>query len=112
MRRCSMMFLIAVLTAGAFLQSPSPLFAGQAPAPATGGHSMPMQGQHMSTVDLNMAPVAELRQLPGISEAAAKKIVENRPYTRADELVTKKVLSRAAYDSIKDHIAVTKPGSK
>ena len=112
MRGYSMMFLIAALTVGAFLQPPSPLFAGQAPAPATGGHSMPMQGQHMGTLDLNSASLEELRQLPGVNEASAKKIVENRPYARADELVTKKVLSKAAYDSIKEHVVVTKPGNK
>jgi hypothetical protein len=38
--------------------------------------------------------------------------VENRPYARTDELITKKVVSKAAYDSIKEHIAVTKPAGK
>ena len=112
MRRYPMMFLIAALTAGLLLQARSPLFAGQAPAPATGGHSMPMHGQHVGTLDLNSASLEELRMVPGINEATAKKIVENRPYARADELVTKKVLSKDAYDNIKEHIAVTKPASK
>ena len=112
MRRFSMMFLIAVITVGALHQLPSPLFAGQAAAPAMGGHSMPMHGQHMGTLDLNSAPLEELQQLPGVNEATAKKIVENRPYARSDELVTKKVLSKAAYDSLKEHIAVIKPASK
>ena len=73
---------------------------------------MPMHGQHMGTLDLNSASLEELRMVPGINEATAKKIVESRPYARADELITKKVLSKAAYDSIKDHIAVTKPAGK
>jgi len=85
---------------------------GQAAAPSTGGHSASMHGQHVGTLDLNSAPIEELRQLPGVNEATAKKIVENRPYARADELVTKKVLSKAAYDSIKEHVAVTKPAGK
>jgi competence protein ComEA len=112
MRGYSGMFLIAALTVGALLQAPSPLVAGQAAAPSTGGHSMPTHGQHVGTLDLNSASLEELRQVPGISEATAKKIVDNRPYARADELITKKVLSKAAYDSIKEHIAVTKPGGK
>jgi hypothetical protein len=112
MRRYSMMFLVAALSVGVPLQLPSPLFAGQAPTPPTGGHSMSMHGQHMGTLDLNSAPLEELRQLPGVNEATAQKIVENRPYARADELVTKKVLSKAAYDSLKEHIAVNKPASK
>jgi len=112
MGRSAMMFLIAALTVGTLLRAPSPLFAGQAAAPPTGGHSMPMQGQHMGTLDLNSASLEELRMVPGINEATAKKIVESRPYARADELITKKVLSRAAYDSIKEHITVNKPASK
>jgi competence protein ComEA len=112
MRKYSMMFLVAALTIGAIIQAPSRLFAGQAAAPPAGGHSMAMHGQHVGTLDLNTASLEELRMVPGINEASAKKIVENRPYARADELVTKKVLSKDAYDNIKDHIAVTKPSSK
>ena len=112
MRRYSMMFLVAALSVGALLQPPSPLFAGQAATPPMSGHSMPMHGQHMGTLDLNSAPLEELQQLPGVNEATAKKIVENRPYARSDELVTKKVLSKAAYDGLKEHIAVSKPASK
>jgi DNA uptake protein ComE-like DNA-binding protein len=71
-----------------------------------------MHGQHVGTLDLNSASLEELRMVPGVNEATAKKIVDNRPYARADELVTKKVLSKAAYDNIKEHIAVTKPAGK
>jgi hypothetical protein len=106
-----LIFIVFVLAAGTLGQV-SPLIAGQAPAPATGGHSMPMHGQHVGTLDLNTASLEELRMVPGINEATAKKIVESRPYARADELITKKVLSKPAYDSIKDHVAVTKPAGK
>ena len=107
----SLILLIVTFGASILVQVPS-LLAGQAPAPATGGHSMPMHGQHVGALDLNTAPLEELRMVPGINEATAKKIVESRPYARADELVTKKVLSKAAYDNIKEHIAVTKPAGK
>ena len=112
MRRYSMMFLVAALSVGALLQPPSPLFAGQAATPPMSGHSMPTHGQHVGKLDLNSASFEELQHVPGINEATAKKIVESRPYARTDELITKKVLSKAAYDSIKDHIAVAKPASK
>jgi competence protein ComEA len=112
MRRQSMMFLIAALTLGGLLQAPSPLFAGQAATPPMTGHTMPMHGQHMGTLDLNSASVDELKMVPGVNEEIAKKIVENRPYARTDELITKKVLSKPAYDSVKEHIAVAKPAGK
>jgi len=106
------MFVVVALAVGGFLLSPSLPFAGQAAAPPTGGHSMPMHGQHVGRLDLNSASLEELQHVPGINEATAKKIVENRPYARADELITKKVLSKPVYDGITDHITVTKPGSK
>ena len=109
--RSLILLIVSALVAGTLVQV-SHLLAGQAAAPPTSGHSMPMQGQHMGTLDLNSASLEELRMVPGVNEAAAKKIVDNRPYARADELVTKKVLSKAAYDNIKEHVAVTKPSSK
>ncbi len=112
MQRFSMMFVLAALTVGAFFWAPLPLFAGQAATPPMSGHSMPMHGQHMGTLDLNTASVDDLKMVPGVNEDTAKKIVENRPYARTDELITKKVLSKPAYDSIKEHIAVAKPAGK
>ncbi|HET9925095.1 MAG TPA: helix-hairpin-helix domain-containing protein [Methylomirabilota bacterium] len=55
-------------------------------------------------LDLNTASEADLKTIPGIGDAYAKKIVQNRPYKRKDELVQKKVVPQATYDKIKDHI--------
>ena len=55
-------------------------------------------------LDINTASPDELKALPGIGEAYAKKITENRPYKRKDELVSKKVIPQATYDKIKDQI--------
>jgi competence protein ComEA len=112
MRGNRMMCLVLALAVGGVLLSPALPFAGQAATPPMGGHSMPMHGQHVGRLDLNSASLEELQHVPGINEATAKKIVENRPYARADELITKKVLSKPAYDGVKDHIEVTKPGGK
>lgn len=62
-------------------------------------------------LDINTAPASELETLPGIGEAYSKKIVENRPYKRKDELVKKKIVSQATYDKIKDQI-IAKQGPK
>src|SRR5437879_3279291 len=40
-------------------------------------------------LDLNTASEADLKELPGIGDAYAKKIVDNRPYKRKDEIVKK-----------------------
>jgi DNA uptake protein ComE-like DNA-binding protein len=77
------------------------LSAGQKAAPSPhGGHS-----QEQEPLNLNTASADELKQIPGLNEATAKKILENRPYKRKDELVTKKILPLATYESIKEHIA-------
>jgi competence protein ComEA len=60
-------------------------------------------GKH-ALVDINSATAEVLKSVPGIGDAYSKKIIENRPYKRKDELVAKKVVPQATYDKIKDHI--------
>ncbi len=55
-------------------------------------------------LDLNSASESDLKELPGIGDAYAKKIVENRPYARKDELVRKKIIPPATYEKIKEHV--------
>jgi DNA uptake protein ComE-like DNA-binding protein len=97
--------VIAVILVVFLFALPSlPAHAGSAHGGAHGS------GQHTGELlDLNAASVDELKQLPGIGDAQAQKIVQSRPFKRNDELITKKILSVAAYDKIKEHLA-TKPG--
>jgi DNA uptake protein ComE-like DNA-binding protein len=55
-------------------------------------------------IDINSASEQELKQLPGIGDAYAAKIVQNRPYHGKNDLVRKKVVPEATYDKIKDKI--------
>jgi len=63
-------------------------------------------------VDINSAPADELQSLKGIGDAYSKKIVENRPYKRKDELVKKKIIPQATYDDIKDQIIAKQATAK
>jgi DNA uptake protein ComE-like DNA-binding protein len=57
-----------------------------------------------SKIDINSATKDELATLPGIGDVTAQKIIDNRPYRAKNELVTKKVVSKAEYAKIKDQI--------
>jgi hypothetical protein len=55
-------------------------------------------------VDINSASEDELKELPGIGDALASRIIKNRPYKRKNELVEKKVIPEAVYEKIEHQI--------
>lgn len=69
--------------------------AQTAPAPKQPGVTTPP-----TVVDINTATVTQLKSLPGIGEAYARRIIEGRPYTAKNQLVTHGVLPQAVYDRV------------
>jgi competence protein ComEA len=61
-------------------------------------------GAPVELVDLNSAPAAQLRALPGMGDAYVRRIIDGRPYAAKNQLVTRGVLPAPAYDRIKDLI--------
>ena len=53
---------------------------------------------------MNRASAAELMTLPGIRDGYANAIVKNRPYKSKVQILSRKVIPRAAYLRIKDLI--------
>jgi competence protein ComEA len=55
-------------------------------------------------ININTATSQELEELSGIGQVTAKKIIDNRPYSSVEELLSKKILKQNIYENIKDQI--------
>ena len=60
-------------------------------------------------VDLNNANLAELKTLPTVGDAEAKKIIAHRPYKSKGELVTKAGLPEGVYHAVKHKVELQTP---
>jgi DNA uptake protein ComE-like DNA-binding protein len=80
--------------------------AGRAVKAAVDGAKEGWENGEQKKVDLNAATVDELTELPGIGKHEARRIVAGRPYHDKHDLVNKKILSAAAYEKLKDEVAV------
>ncbi|MBD8906220.1 ComEA family DNA-binding protein [Methylorubrum zatmanii] len=59
----------------------------------------------VALVDLNTASLAELNGLKG-GGSIGRAIIQHRPYTSVEQLLSKRVLNRATYQRIKDQVTV------
>lgn len=57
-------------------------------------------------VSINDASATELDSLPGIGSITALKIVNNRPYSDINDLVSKKIVNKKVFDEIKDRVSL------
>ncbi len=57
-------------------------------------------------LDINNATESQIKALPGINETYCRRIIAGRPYTKMSQLVSKKIIPKAAYDKIKDQIVI------
>ena len=60
-------------------------------------------------LDLNTATAVQLKSLPGMGDAYVRRIIDGRPYTAKNQLVTRGVLPQPAYDKISSRIIAKRP---
>jgi competence protein ComEA len=92
------------LFAAALLFAVAPVFTvAQAPkaAAATAAAAAPL--------DINTATPDQLKAFPGIGDAYSKRIIDGRPYTAKNQLLTRGILPAATYNKIKDQIIASHP---
>src|SRR5277367_5476359 len=85
-----MIIAMAVMTATAPAQAPKP-------APKTAVATSDL-------VDINSASADKLKELPGIGDAYAAKIIKARPFANKSQLLSKNVVPQATYNKIVDKI--------
>jgi len=103
--------LAAKLSDGAKIYIPR---LGEANPPAGGSTTNVVQGVSSgidsvgssALINVNNASLAELDILPGVGPATAQKIINNRPYTTVDELLSKKSVNSKVFSQIKDKVTV------
>lgn len=78
----------------------------------SGNDTLPMTNDKQSgvagaaTININAASQKELESLWGIGEARAKAIIENRPYTKIEEIKEKAKVPGNVYERIEKQISV------
>lgn len=79
-------------------------WAVSAPPAAQKPNTMAAMSSQMGQLDINTATEAQLKAVPGIGDVYAKRIIQNRPYTSKDQLVSKGVLPQGVYSKVKGQL--------
>jgi hypothetical protein len=101
--------LLALGFAAALLATPAVVSAQSDSSPAPAKTEKKQRERGPAKVDINTATKDALAKLPGIDEATADKIIAARPFTNKTQLKTKKIISEATYDGIKDLTVARQP---
>lgn len=63
-------------------------------------------GRGSGLVNINTASLNQLDELPGIGPVYGQSIIDHRPYSTIEELLSKGAIKQSVYDKIKDKITV------
>jgi len=92
-----------VLASGLSLAAEQKIPAGK-PAAEKKADAAPVKVAAEELLDLNSASEEQLKKIPGIGDEVAKRIIAGRPYVKKDQLKSRKIVTPALYDKIRDKI--------
>jgi DNA uptake protein ComE-like DNA-binding protein len=98
----------ALACAVAFAQSP-PATSTMPPGHPTGAPKQSAPAAPAKRIDINSASASDLKTVPGIGDAEAKKIIAGRPWLTKVDLVNKGVLPEGVYLALRDRIVAVQP---
>lgn len=94
---------VSEINSGIFLENKRTLDYTQ---PQKIANSLIQGSNKAKEINLNTATVDELDTIPSIGKSIALKIIQNRPYSKTEDLVTKKIIKKNLYESIKKYIQI------
>ncbi len=81
----------------------------QTPAKTSNAAAIASTATPANKLDINTATADQLKAFPGIGDAYSKRIIDGRPYTAKNQLVSRGVLPENVYNKIKDSIIASQP---
>ena len=108
--RCTFKSRLRNILCGAglvFALAAMPAIGAPAPAGQVAAGPSASAASKMGPMDINTASVDQLRTLPGVGDTYARRIVQGRPYTSKNQLVTKGILPKNVYDKVQNLIVAS-----
>lgn len=78
--------------------------AGQ--SPSNSAENNPQSAVETGLISINQADMKTLQTLSGIGEVKAQAIIDNRPYSNLDDLVSKKVISESLLNNLRAQLSL------
>ena len=62
-------------------------------------------GSNGPVININTASATDLESLPGIGTVTAANIIDGRPFSRIEDLLSRKIVGESTFEKIKDKVA-------